>query len=306
MVRPILVPMAEGAAQGKAANLSGRARAIWVIAVGWWRSRRLDRRLQRGPRVQGGTAPRHRCRPLGYFFIGCGVVLAIVAAQILGDATHPKRWGSALFWPLLAVAVGDGSWLPHAAVGHVVVGLTVLTAMKQVGVPQFAASEASQLEASARRLGNRVLLPVPVVPAPAVTGGRIPERVSGAGFVLASARQAPQIAPGLGCAVALVLTSEGDRGAAVDGGAGGREWGSCVIVGLGSAFSAGARGARRNLGRGGAEDAIAQVVATVLPVHLPRVAVLAYLRGHGVVNDLARECVRGVSDDDARRACRLS
>lgn len=207
------------------------------------------------------TAPRHRCRPLGYFFIGCGVVFAIVAAQILGDATHPKRWGSALFWPLLAVAVGDGSWLPHAAVGHVVVGLTVLTAMKQVGVPQFAASEASQLEASARRLGNRVLLPVPVVPAPAVTGGRIPERVSGAGFVLASARQAPQIAPGLGCAVALVLTSEGDRGAAVDGGAGGREWGSCVIVGLGSAFSAGARGARRNLGRGGAGDAIAQVLA---------------------------------------------
>ena len=111
MVRPILVPMAEGAAQGRHAKLDERGRAdirahaaasenvgnffsddiivaigalllvkaffdnagvevalgdlkfwsvptaVWVIAVGWWRSRRLDRRLQRGAREQGGPAP---------------------------------------------------------------------------------------------------------------------------------------------------------------------------------------------------------------------------------------------------------
>jgi len=214
---------------------------------------------------------------LEYFFIGCGVVLAIVAAQIAGDATHPKRRGSALFWLLLAVAVGGGSWLPHAAVGYAVAGLTVLTAMKQVGVPQFAASEAGQLEARARRLGNRVLWPVPVVPAVAVTGGLVLERVSGAGFVLASARQAPQIALGLGCAVALVLALKvtGERPLTAV-----REGGRLLqLLGWALLLPQMLAALGRIMAKAGVGDAIAQVVATVLPVHLPGVAVLAYCGG---------------------------
>ena len=40
---------------------------------------------------------------LDLFFVLMGVLLAALAGRIATDASHPRRWGSALFWSLLAV-----------------------------------------------------------------------------------------------------------------------------------------------------------------------------------------------------------
>jgi uncharacterized membrane protein len=53
---------------------------------------------------------------LDFVFVAGGCVLAAVGGLIAADAAHPKRWGSAAFWLLLALAIGAGKWLSPAVV----------------------------------------------------------------------------------------------------------------------------------------------------------------------------------------------
>lgn len=135
---------------------------------------------------------------LEVFFVVSGFVLAAVGGLIARDVTHPQRWGSAVFWLLLAVAIGAGKWLPPAVVGYLVIALTLLVATKRVGVPVFEAQKAVVLEARAEALGNLLLWPVLLVPVVAVIGGLTLDRVVVGKFVLVNAKQVAQIALGLG------------------------------------------------------------------------------------------------------------
>ena len=140
---------------------------------------------------------------LDLFLVGCGVVLAAVGALIAWDATHPQRWGSAVFWLLLAVAVGLGKWLPPIAVGYAVLGLTSLVATKRVGAPQFARGDSAELTKRAEVLGNRLLWPVLWVPVVAIVGGAGLDWVKFGDVSLVNPKQVAQIALGLGCIIGL-------------------------------------------------------------------------------------------------------
>lgn len=212
------------------------------------------------------------------FFLGCcGVVLATVAGLIARDASHPRRWGSAAFWLLLAVAIGAGKWLPPAAVGYIVLALTVLTATKRVGGPQFAAGDATVLEARAERLGNRLLWPVLIVPAVAIVGGLTLEAVKVGDVALVNAKQVAQIALGLGCACGLIAacrtTGERPLAAAREGGRLLQLLGWALILPSMLAALGGI------MGKAGVGDVIATLVAAALPVQWPLVAVVAYCAG---------------------------
>eukprot|EP01035_Chromulina_nebulosa_P003744 gene3744-5113_t len=240
--------------------------ALWVIAVGWWRYRRLDARLKRASEKKEKV-----------FFVASGVVLAAVGGLIAGDATQPQRWGSAVFWLLLAVAIGAGKWLPPAVVGYIVIALTLLVATKRVGVPVFAGQKAEVLEARAEELGNRLLWPVLLVPVVAVIGGLTLDRVVVGEVVLVNAKQGAQIALGLGCvgglALALRTTGERPRTAVREGGRLLQLLGWALILPQMLAALGGI------MGKAGVGDVIAQLVAAALPVHVPGVAVVAYCAG---------------------------
>jgi uncharacterized membrane protein len=55
---------------------------------------------------------------LDFFFVAGGCVLAAVGGLIAADAAHPKRWGSAAFWLLLALAIGAGKYIATNFLGH--------------------------------------------------------------------------------------------------------------------------------------------------------------------------------------------
>jgi uncharacterized membrane protein len=69
------------------------------------------------------------------FYAIAGVVLLLVAGRIAMDASHPKRWGSAAFWALLAVTFLLGNVIPPVVVGYLVLAMAMLAAAHQVGRP---------------------------------------------------------------------------------------------------------------------------------------------------------------------------
>jgi uncharacterized membrane protein len=214
---------------------------------------------------------------LDLFLALCGVVLATVGCLIARDATHPRRWGSAVFWLLLAAVVGAGQWIPPLVVGYGVLGLTALVATNRVGAPRFAAGDPAVLEQRATVLGNRLLWPVLWVPVVAIVGGAGLAAVKFGDVSLVNPKHVAQISLGLGCVVGLVaaLRTTGERPltAAREGG---RllqllSW-SLILPSMLAALGG-------IMGKAGVGDVIAGLVATALPVQFPLVAVVAYCGG---------------------------
>lgn len=198
---------------------------------------------------------------LEHFFMLTGLFVAAVALGIARSPGHPRRWGSTVFWLGLAVAIGAGKSLPHELVGWLVLGLGALVATRQVAVPGFSGDGAAR-EASAVRLGNRVLWPILVVPLLAITGS----------FFVGS-----QVALGLGClaglAAALWVTKDTPAAPVREGGRLLELLGWTIILpqslaGLGGIFA-----------KAGVGEEVAKIVAGALPVSHPLVAVIAYCGG---------------------------
>ncbi len=198
---------------------------------------------------------------LEHFFGLIGLFLGLVALRIARNAAHPKRWGSAAFWLLLAVVIGAGKLLPHELAGWLVLTLGGLVATKQVAAPVFA-SEGETLEGRARQLGNRLLVPILLVPLIAVAGS----------FVTGS-----QIALGVGCligaAVALWVTQDSPAAPVQEGGRLLELLGWALILPQSLAVLGGI------FAKAGVGEEVAKLVAAGLPVGHPLVAVLAYCGG---------------------------
>jgi uncharacterized membrane protein len=214
---------------------------------------------------------------LNLFYALCGLVLLAVAVLIVLNPAHPRRFGSTVFWALLALAIGAGPWLPAAMVGYAVLAATLLVATRQVGVPEFAGPSAEERQAKAEQLGNRLLWPILLVPAVAVVGSFTLERVTWADFRLVDPKQAAQAALALGCVAGLLwaarVTRERPRVVAAEGGRLLELLGWTLVLpqmlaALGGIFA-----------KAGVGEVIAGLVAGALPVQDPLVAVVAYCAG---------------------------
>jgi uncharacterized membrane protein len=197
---------------------------------------------------------------LEHFFVLIGLFLAALAGRIAFSAMHPRRWGSAAFWLLLAVIMGGGKLLPVELVGWMVLGLGALVAAKQVAAPGFPTDEAKAARAAA--LGNRLIVPILLVPVIAIIGS----------FLVGS-----QVALGVGClagvAVALWVTKDRPAAPVEEGGRLVELLGWAVVLpaalaALGGIFA-----------KAGVGEEVAKLVAASLPVGNPLVAVIAYCGG---------------------------
>ncbi len=99
-----------------------------------------------------------------YVYRVSGVVVGVVAALDLRDASNPRRYRNALFWGAYAVALFFGSELPDAVTGALVV-LVALSGAAGLGrgVPETT-SEAERRRSSVR-FGNKLFVPALLVPA---------------------------------------------------------------------------------------------------------------------------------------------
>lgn len=211
------------------------------------------------------------------FYAIAGVMLLLVAGRIAMDASHPKRWGSAAFWALLAVTFLLGNVIPPVVVGYLVLAMAVLAAAHQVGRPTEQGVPRAEKVAHEERLRHRLLWPALLIPATAVAGTLLLDKVHFGGVRLVDPRQVTLISLSLGALVALGVgwrltraplhtpLTEGSRLLQTIG------WALVLpqlLAALGGIFA-----------RAGVGEVIAHLVASALPTQHAFIAVLAYCAG---------------------------
>lgn len=214
---------------------------------------------------------------LEWFYALCGFVLAVVGARIALDPAHPRRWGSAVFWLLLAVIFVAGKWLPARVNGYALFALVGLAATRQVAVPTLVEAARGERMAEAIRLGNRVFWPALLVPAVALLGSQFFGKIRFGSFVLADPKQATLVALAVGAVLALIVghrvvgaraatpVREGSRLVETVG------WSLILpqfLAALGAVFQ-----------KAGVGAVVADLTTHALPTQFPFVAVVAYCLG---------------------------
>lgn len=211
---------------------------------------------------------------LEYFFVIAGIYLAFTALLILRNQSHPHRWGSALFWGLLAILFIAGPGMPPVLVGYLLSFMVILTALKLVGTDDRIGIDHDARKAFAKKLGNRLLLPALCIPLLVLAGSYLFRRIQVGGLVVSLPEQATQIALGFATLIGLIMAlrvtraplrepvGEGSRLLEVLG------WTLLLpqmLAALGGIFT-----------EAGVGNVVADLVAAGLPVNLPFVAVFAY------------------------------
>jgi uncharacterized membrane protein len=92
-------------------------------------------------------------------YVLTGLVLLVFAIFTFADHRHPTRIGSGCFWLILGIVFALGSLLPHAVTGVLVL---TMVAIDGAGRVKPSANDAAKPEEA--RLGNRIFLPVLVIP----------------------------------------------------------------------------------------------------------------------------------------------
>ena len=229
---------------------------------------------------------------LEVFYVVVGAILALVAGRIACDPAHPRRWGSALFWTLFAAVFLFGKILPPLVVGYVMLAMVALAATKQVMASTGESSSRVTRMAEAVRLKNRLLWPALLIPATAVAGTLVLDKVHLGGVWLMEPKQAALVSLGLGALLALAaaLRTTGAR-FTVPVQEGGRllqtiGWALILpqmLAALGGIFA-----------QAGVGVVVADLVARALPTQFPFVAVAAYCFGMALfticMGNLAYRC----------------
>lgn len=217
---------------------------------------------------------------LDTFYVIAGVLLAVVAVRIALNSGQTKRWGTALFWALLAVVFLAGKQLPPAVVGYLMLAMVGLAAARQVGVPPVGAQPAEERAREASRLGNWIFVPALLIPGTAVVGTLLLSRLHVGEIWLLDSANVTVTSVSLGALVAVVVALRLTRAkvaAPVDEGSRLMQtvgWALILpqmLAALGGIFS-----------KAGVGAVVADVVARALPTQYPFVAVVAYCLGMAV------------------------
>ncbi|HYC75167.1 DUF979 domain-containing protein [Brevundimonas sp.] len=140
---------------------------------------------------------------LDWVYIFAGLTFAAFSVLTMLDRDHPRRFGTAAFWGLLAVSFLFGSYLGDLGNGVLVLALAALAGLRLLGQSRPDTTTPEKRAASAARRGNWLFVPALMIPAVAVLGVLVLERVSLFGAPLFGAEQPTIIALGLAVALAL-------------------------------------------------------------------------------------------------------
>lgn len=138
-----------------------------------------------------------------YYLVGA--ILVITAGMTLTDASHPKRYSSALFWALYASVFLIGEKLPPVWVGAGVVVMALIAGLNGVGAGHHVARTAEQYLASAKRLGNKLFMPALAIPLITVIGTLSAKSLSIDGVPLIDPKNATLVSLGMGCVISFAL-----------------------------------------------------------------------------------------------------
>ena len=125
-----------------------------------------------------------------------GLMMAGVAIVNARDKTNPRRFNNTAFWGIYAVTFLAGSWLPDIVSGLLVIGMVLVASIRGLGQGKKEGATREELEASARRWGNKLFIPALTIPLVTVLGTFLFKRISINGFPLVDVKQVTVISLG--------------------------------------------------------------------------------------------------------------
>lgn len=140
---------------------------------------------------------------LGWVYVFAGLTFAAFAVLTALDRDHPRRLGTAAFWALLAVSFLFGDRLGDLGNGVLVLLLAALAGLRLLGQSRPATTSPEARLESAERRGNWLFVPALMIPAVAILGVFVLEKVEILGTPLFGPEQPTIIALGLAVALAL-------------------------------------------------------------------------------------------------------
>lgn len=95
-----------------------------------------------------------------FFFVLTGLLMAYTGGRVVMDPNHPARFGTGLFWLILAATFALGQVIPYEVTGILILIMGALTLFNQVKVGPVTTASEEESQAHSDRLGNRIFIPV--------------------------------------------------------------------------------------------------------------------------------------------------
>jgi len=142
---------------------------------------------------------------VGFAYGAAGAGLAVVAVFSALDRDNRKRWNNAGFWGLFALSFLAGDWLGDLGNGFLVLALVVVGGMGGLGRSAPATTSDEERLASASRWGDRLFLPVLIIPLTTIAGALLLKGVKLGGAPLVDPGQVTVISLAAGVLIALTV-----------------------------------------------------------------------------------------------------
>lgn len=136
-------------------------------------------------------------------YVLMGLLTGGIALVNARDDSNPRRWRNTLFWGVYAVLFLAGSYLGDLTNGILVL-VMVATAAAGLGQGIRETATAAGRSASAARYGNRLFVPVLIVPLATFAGSVLLKDLTVGGLPLVDPKQVTQIALGIGTVLGLL------------------------------------------------------------------------------------------------------
>ena len=134
-----------------------------------------------------------------------GLMMAGVAVVNARDRTNLRRFNNTAFWGIYAVTFLAGSWLPDTVSGFLVIAMVLVASIRGLGQGKKEGTTREELEASARKWGNRLFIPALTIPLVTVLGTFIFKRIRFNGSLLVDMNQVTVISLAIATLIALGL-----------------------------------------------------------------------------------------------------
>lgn len=142
---------------------------------------------------------------LEFIYVLMGLMLAAVSIINLRDASNPKRYVNAAFWGIYAITFLVGSYFSDVVNGSLVIVMVLVASIGKLGQGVPRTTSTDERLASARRWGNRLYIPVLLVPICTLLGATFLNGFNINGAPLVDQKQITVISLGLATLVALTV-----------------------------------------------------------------------------------------------------
>ena len=214
---------------------------------------------------------------LQWIYVLAGAVFLAFSGFSVTDRENPRRFKNTAFWGLLAVSFLFGGYLSDLANGVLLIGLVLIAGIGGLGQGKPATTSPEERLAMARRFGSKLFIPALIIPVTALLGTLVLAKIDIGGTPLFDARDPTLIALGLGVILALIvgmmmlkppLTAPLQVGRRLMDAVG---WAAILpqmLAALGAVFAL-----------AGVGQVVGGLVADVIPMNGPLIAVVAYCIG---------------------------